>query len=269
MVNTQLIYGLMIAFCIGSIAAYIGSLMLTKRATLMAGALGHLTFPGIAIALRYHFDIYIGAVAVLIIGITIIWFLEKETAIPVEAVTAIIFTSSTSLAFLFLPEHSFETALLGNIANLSGTVTILTLASALISLGIVHYIFKPLILMSISTGIAQSCGYSVQKYNFIYLTLIALIVVLSIRIVGGLMTVALIAIPASTSRNVSSNLQQYRFLSVTIGALSCLIGFLISFTYTISIGPAVILSNSFLFFISLVIHFFVPHSINFNATIRK
>ncbi|MFC1894718.1 metal ABC transporter permease [Candidatus Dependentiae bacterium] len=61
MIETQFLLALVMCFLVGSCAGYIGSLMVTKRMALMGGALGHLTLPGITIALIYNFDVSIGA----------------------------------------------------------------------------------------------------------------------------------------------------------------------------------------------------------------
>ena len=92
-----------------------------------------------------------------------------------------------------------------------------------------------MILLSISQDIAQSRSISSSKYNFIYLGCIALIVALGVRIIGGLMTAALVAIPASTSKNISTNLRQYAYLSFFCGGFSCIMGVLTSYMFHIPI----------------------------------
>ena len=73
-------YALIIGIAVGTVSAYIGSLMLTNQMTLMAGALGHLTLPGIALALRYDFDVSFGALIFLLTGIILIWLLKDRPA---------------------------------------------------------------------------------------------------------------------------------------------------------------------------------------------
>ena len=65
--------------------------MVTKRMALMAGALGHLTMPGIALAMIYNFDVSLGALFFLFFGIILIWFFEQKTQLPAEALTAVVF----------------------------------------------------------------------------------------------------------------------------------------------------------------------------------
>ena len=58
--ESQLILSLTAGIFIGGAAGYLGSLMLSKRMALVAGPLGHLTLPGIALALLYGFDVSFG-----------------------------------------------------------------------------------------------------------------------------------------------------------------------------------------------------------------
>lgn len=252
LLSMPFIYALLIGAAVGGVAAYIGSLMVTKRVTLMAGALGHLTLPGVALALKYGFDVSFGAIIFLSFGIVLIWLLEKATQLPTEALSAIVFTSSVATAFLFLPAEKTVPALLGDISHLSFFICLFTLLVSAIIFVISRYIFNRMVLMSISSDIAQTSGIPISLYNFIYLASIALIVALGVRIVGGLMTAALIAIPAGTSKNVSYNLRQYKYFSMFFGALSCMVGITAAILFKIPVGSAIILASTTFFIISFL-----------------
>ena len=74
----QLFLALVMVIFIGGAAGYIGSLMITKRMSLMAGALGHLTLPGVSLALLYELDVSFVALLFLLIGIVLIWLFNAE-----------------------------------------------------------------------------------------------------------------------------------------------------------------------------------------------
>jgi ABC-type Mn2+/Zn2+ transport system permease subunit len=67
--DDQLLMSLISGIFIGGAAGYLGSLMLSRRMALVAGPLGHLTLPGIALALMYGFDVSLGAFPFVILGI--------------------------------------------------------------------------------------------------------------------------------------------------------------------------------------------------------
>jgi len=247
-----IILALMTGMFVGGAAGYLGSLMITKRMSLMAGALGHLTLPGISIALLYDFDVSIGALLFLAVGITIIWFLEQKTKLHVESLTAIVFSLSLSVAFLFLPKSKAYQALIGDISNISIIAVVLSVFISLIIFFITKKLYYELVLTSISRDVACSEGINVKRNSFIYLTAISLMVALGVRIVGGLMTAALIAIPAGTSVNISKNILQYSYMSLLVGSFSCVMGIFASYITYIPAGPLIIISSGILFLISLL-----------------
>jgi ABC-type Mn2+/Zn2+ transport system permease subunit len=109
-----------------------------------------------------------------------------------------------------------------------------------------------MVLISISEDLAKVEGVNVEKYNLIYLACIAIIVSLGVRIVGGLMTAALVAIPACTSRNLTKNLSQYSFGGLILGSLSSFLGVL-AFKFTlVPTGPSIILISTLFFIASLI-----------------
>ena len=239
---------------VGAAAGYLGTLMLFKRMALVAGPLGHLTLPGIALAFLFGFDISLGAFIIVALGIILIWWLEIKTKLPMEALTAIVFAAGVAITFLFIPEEKTIPALIGDISQISPIVTAVAVILSLFVIFTLKKIYKKIILAEISEDIAKSEGINVKKYNFIYLLCIAIIVSLGAKIVGGLMTAALMAIPACTSKNISKNIFQYSLGGLVLGGLSCVVGIL-GFKFTgIPAGLLIVLSSAFFFLISLIFH---------------
>ncbi len=253
MITSRHIGIIAMAACIGGSAGYLGSLMVSKRTALMAGALGHLTLPGVSLGMLYGFDVSIGALIFLAIGVVLIWLLEQFTELPLEALTAVVFASSLAVAFLFLPERQAYTALIGNISQVPLSAIIISIFTSIVIFVTVHRFMPQFILSNISKDLAILEGYNVAKISLIYLVCIALIVALGVRIVGGLMTAALVSIPACASNNISSNLRNYSFVSLVIGMLASITGVVISILTDMPIGPTVIITSSFIFVITLFI----------------
>jgi ABC-type Mn2+/Zn2+ transport system permease subunit len=237
---------------VGGVAGYLGSLMLSKRMALVAGPLGHLTLPGITLALILDFDVSLGAFLFVALGILSIWLLEMRTKLPMEAITAVIFASGVATAFLFLPEEKTVPALIGDVSQVSVEAVVVTVILSLLVFLAIKKIFSGMVLVSISEDLARVDGIDTRKLNFIYLACIALVVSLGVRIVGGLMTAAIVAIPACASRNLSRNLFQYSYVAMVLGGTGCILGILsAAFTET-SAGPLIIIVDTLLFLVSLI-----------------
>jgi len=248
---SQLLLSIICGIFIGAAAGYLGTLMLEKRMALVAGPLGHLALPGVALALIYGFDMSLGAFPFIILGIILIWFLELKTKLPMEALTAIIFAAGVAIAFLFLPIEQAEAALVGNIIEVSFWEVIFTLILCLLIVIIIKKIFPKMILINIYEDLAKAEGINVKKYNFLYLFCIAIIVSLAVRLVGGLLTAALFAIPVCASRNFSHNMKQYSFLAPFFGVIAVIVGIFIFKITAFPVGPLVILTSTIIFIISI------------------
>lgn len=252
MINEKLILAVAMTASIGAVAGYLGTLMLTKRMSLVGGPLGHLTLPGITLALIYGFDVSIGAFAMLVLAIILIWLFERRTKLPLETLTAIVFTSSVAIAFLFLPSEEVELALIGDISQLSFATTLLSVFFSIIAFLVVKRIYKKMVFIAISEDLAKSEEVNVDKYNLIYLLAVALVIGLGIRIVGSLLTAAIVSIPAATSKNLSINMRQYAYGGTIAGGLAGIMGIIIFQAFSIPAGPAVIISSAGLFLMSVI-----------------
>jgi len=252
MPHEKLLLALLMTTSIGAVAGYLGTLMLSKRMSLVGGPLGHLTLPGITLALIYGFDVSIGAFSMLAIAIILIWLFEKRTKLPLETLTAIIFSSSVAVAFLFLPEEEAIQALIGNISQLT---PITAVTSALLSAAIfiiIRRIYKKMVFIAISEDLAMSEGINVDKLNLIYLFAVAIVIGLGVRVVGSLLTAAIVSIPAATSKNLSNNMTQYAYGGAIAGGLAAFIGLLIYSLFSIPAGPAIIISSAGTFLLSVI-----------------
>ncbi|HOK00842.1 MAG TPA: metal ABC transporter permease [Candidatus Pacearchaeota archaeon] len=249
----QFLYILITGILIGGVAGYLGTLTISKRMALSIDPLGHLALPGVALGLLYGLDISLCAFLFIILGMILIWYFEIKTKLPTETLTAIVFTLGVAITFLFFPlDHDeLEQAFIGDISKVNFSDVLFTLFLSLLLFFIVKKIYQKIILINISEDLAKIEKINIKKYNFLYLLSIAIIVALGTKIVGGLLSAALVAIPAATSRNLSKNLSQFSFLSVLFGILSALIGIFLFKITGIQAGPLIILSSVFFFFISL------------------
>ncbi len=232
-------------------AAYLGSLMITKKMALVSGPLSHLAFPGVALALSYNFGIFWGALASISLGAFFVWLLKLKTNISMEALTGIVFTVGLSLGLVFLPIKKAEAAFVGDITKINYLDAAIAVVFGTLIFIFTQKIYKKMILADISEGIAKTEGINIQKYNFIYLAAIALTIAMEVKIIGALLPIALSTIPAATAKNLSKSLKGYVFSSVVFGVLSFLIALLLFKPLKVPLGPLMILIGGMFFLASI------------------
>jgi ABC-type Mn2+/Zn2+ transport system permease subunit len=249
--SNQLILSLISGIFISAIAAYLGTLMLSEKMSVVAGPLAHLALPGVAIAILYGFSISLGIFPFVILGAILIWFLERKTKLPMENLVAIIFAVGVGSALLILPIGKAEEALVGSINTISFSETALIVALSLLMFFLIKYTYKKLMLLNIHEDIARIEGVNIGLFNFLYLFSIAIVVGLGVYLVGALITAAIVAIPAASAKNISKNLQAYKLWAITLGVAATIGGILIAPIFQVPIGPTIILIDAAIFLITV------------------
>ncbi|OGY68009.1 MAG: hypothetical protein A3H63_01570 [Candidatus Harrisonbacteria bacterium RIFCSPLOWO2_02_FULL_45_10c] len=247
MITGQLIVGVSIAVA----ASLLGVFAILKRMSLVGDALSHVALPGIALALFFKINPFVGALAILLLAVIGIWFLEYRSQLSVDTIVGVFFTASLALGALFIPEFELLEALFGDISQVSNFDVILSVIFSLFLIIVLIAVHKKLALHMVSQEMAYSAGVRPKTLEFIYLMLFALGVALGIRFVGALLMGALIIIPAAAAKNVAKSLQGFMVLSSLFGAVSAVSGIYLAQIFHSAPGPIFILAGSVIFIISL------------------
>ena len=250
--NTNIIFLLLVGSLVGAASAYLGSFMVLKRMSLVGDALSHVALPGIAIALTFNVNPMLGALVALLVATIGIWYLSEHSEIYPEALVGVFFTASLSLGLLLTPEPELLEALFGNIDKIGISDGILIFIGALLIFSITYLISNKLLLGVVSEDLAKSQGINTSKVNLIYLLLVGLVVALGVKFLGTLLTGAMVIIPAASAKNIAKGVQNFHFLAIFFGIISSTLGILIAKYFGISSGPAVVLTSVVLFILSYI-----------------
>ena len=251
--NNQLFFTIISGIFISGVAGYLGTLMLSKKMSVVAGPLAHLALPGAALAIIFGFSLFAGVFPFVLFGAFLIWILERKTKLPMENLAAIIFAFGVGTALLILPIDQAEAALVGNIANISLLEMVITIVLSILVFYITNRIYGKMMLMNLNEDLAIVEGINVNLYNFLYLLSIAIAVALGVYLVGGLITAALIAIPAASAKNITGDLDSYKIWAVVFGVLSAILGIFAGRFLHLPIGPMIIVISALLFLVSVFI----------------
>ena len=247
----SLVQVLIVGAMIAAASGVLGSFALLRRMALVGDALSHVAFPGIALGLMFNFNPFLGALAFLILGISIIWLIEHKTKLPVDTLVGIMFSLALALGAMLVPEERIEEVLFGNIMAVSGLDLWLAALLSLISLFFLITFYKRLTLTIISRDLSYSAGSRPHLFEFLFLLVFALMVATGIKFAGALLIGSLIIIPAAIARNVASSMKNYLLLSGLIGTMGALFSVYVAFIYGLEAGPVFVITSGIVFFISV------------------
>lgn len=239
---------------VGLAAGYLGAFMVMRRMALVGDALSHVALPGVALAILFSFNPYLGAFATLFIGTIGVWYVERKTELSTESLVGLFFTISLAIGLLITPREDVIEALFGDLSKVTALDTLVAIILSIAVIFTMSKISRKFVLGTLSDDLARSTGAKTDIIHFVFLLLVAIIVALGIKVVGTLLMGALVIIPAITSQNVATGLRSYVWGSALFGLLSGLVGVLVASFFAVSPGPVVVLTSGLFFILSFFSH---------------
>ena len=136
----------------------------------------------------------------------------------------------------------------GSILAVPASDLYLTAGLNLLLVGIVVLFYKEFLAISFDQEFAMSSGIPVKIFQFLFLWLVGLAVVMMIRIVGLILVIALFSIPASISERFTPSLKKMMLFSSVFAILFCLGGLMISYYYNLTSGATIVLVAAISYF---------------------
>jgi len=234
-------------------ASFFGVFVILRRMALTVDALTHVALPGLALGILYHFNPFIGGFAFLVLGVVMVFWIEKSTTLTAETVIGILFTAGLAVGTLLIPEESLVEALFGDIRHLGQIDFWLILIGSILIFVAAAVFFRQLCRTALSQEFAIAEGIRAKRFYMFYLLSLAFLVALGIKMVGSLLMGSLVILPAATAKNIARSITSMSILSVLVGTLSVLIGLWLAMRFAIPPGPAVVLASAVFFIISIVL----------------
>ncbi|MDO8571307.1 MAG: metal ABC transporter permease [bacterium] len=228
--------------CVAAASGLVGSFALHRRMSLVADAFSHIALPGIGIALLVNANPLYGGIAALSVGALLIWALEEKTHLPTENIVGIIFTTALAAGALLTPEHEILEVLFGGVQSVSLSEFFVSTSLGFIAIVAMITMRDRLMLLAISPEISQSMHIKRGVWNFLFLAVFSLTVILGLKFLGILLMGALIIIPAAIAKMFSWNQRSDMILSSSFAMIAVNVGYFITKTYGLDLGPTIALT---------------------------
>jgi zinc transport system permease protein len=117
-------------------------------------------------------------------------------------------------------------------------------AAALIAL---LFVWRPLLALSVHEDLASAEGVPAGRAKLVFVLVLALVVAIAIKIVGVLLTIAFLIMPAAAARPLSETPEQMALFAAIFGSLSVALGLFLSVTFDTPGGPSIVLMLALFF----------------------
>lgn len=248
--QNALIASLLLSVAVG----IIGTLVVINKMSFVAGGIAHGAYGGVGIAFFAGFAPSLGALGfALVLSILIAYFSFEERG-RFDSVIGAIWAFGMAIGVLFAdltPGYNSDlmSYLFGSILAVPRSDLYIIAGLDLLFLAFVALFYRQICAASFDSEFAYLRGISTKALYYAQSIFMGLCVVISIRLVGLVLVIALLTIAPYIAEKFSKNLASMMILSTLICAMFCVGGLLIAFYLDLTSGASIILLASVIFFL--------------------
>lgn len=264
------INALLAGLMIGPVLGGLGTLVVVKRFAFFSEAVGHAALTGVAIGILLG-EPYTGPYGslfgyCLLFGI-LLNFLRNRTGLSPDTLIGVFLSVSLALGASLLlmlagkiNVHILENVLFGSVLTVNAQDLVVLSIVAVLVLALTLPLYNRIMLASFNPQLAAVRGVAVKTLDYLFVVLVTLVTVASVKVIGAILVGALLVIPAAAARLVSQSLKGFFFLSVIIATLSTLFGILLPIVFDLPVpsGAAIILVAGACFALAALARALVP-----------
>lgn len=242
---------------ISPIFAILGTMIVNNKMAFFSDALGHSALTGIAIGMVLGItNVNISMIIFAILFSVILNYIKNKTTYGADTIISVFSSIAIAIGLAMLSGTSnfskYSSYLVGDILSInSKEIIYLTITFCVIFI-FWYFCFNKLNSISINPVLARSKGINVKLIDNIFVILISIIVMISIRWIGILLINSLLILPAASSRNISKNMRQYHTYAIIFSIICGLSGIVISYYCNIPTGPMIVILSGIIYFISFI-----------------
>jgi zinc transport system permease protein len=252
----EFIRNALLAVLLASIACgIIGVYVVVKRMVFISGGIAHASFGGVGLGYFLGVNPIWGIIPFSILSALVMGLVSKRTRIPEDTAIGILWALGMSLGIVFIglsPGYAPDlfSYLFGNILTVTSVDLIIMLILDLVIIMVVFLFYKEFLSLSFDDEFATVVGVPTVKLYFLLLCLIALTIVVLMKVVGLIMIIALLTIPAAISKQYTSNLKKMIFISILLSAIFGLGGLWLSYQLNLASGATIVIVSGIGFILS-------------------
>ncbi|TQR29197.1 hypothetical protein DMB92_08675 [Campylobacter sp. MIT 99-7217] len=247
-------HALLAALLVSLACGIIGSLIMINRLFSLAGGITHAAFGGIGIAVYFALPILLSTSIFTLILAFFIAFLSEKFPHRSDSVIAVIWAFGMAFGLILIDlspgyQGDLMAYLFGSILAVSSEDLYLMIGIDLAFIALVFCFYTQFEALSFDAEFAKVRGVRTRLVHYLLIAMICFCIVISIRVVGLILVIALLSIPCFIAEAFSKKLGEMMIYSCVLSGLFCFLGLFISSIFNLSSGACIILVACFGFFI--------------------
>lgn len=250
--QNALLAGLLVSFICG----VMGALAVANRMVFLSGGIAHAAYGGIGLAFFMRWPYLLGTLGFTLIAAMVMAAASLNFKHRADAVIGAVWAMGMAVGIILIdlsPGYPVDlmSFLFGSILAVPRADVWAMLVTAVVIAIVVCFYYTDFLAMSFDEEFARVRRVPVKKLYFLLVILLALAVVLTIRVVGLILVIALLTIAPFIAERFSQSLLRMMAWAFVLNVFFTISGLALSFFFNLTAGASIILVAGACFFIFL------------------
>ena len=236
----------------------VGTYVVVKRIVFISGGISHAAFGGIGLGYFLGVNPILAAIPFSIASALLMGLTSKKVKVSEDTAIGILWSLGMAIGIIFInltPGYvpDLMSYLFGSILTVPTSDLVIMFILDIIIITLVYLLRREFQGISFDEEFSQVMGMHTTAIYLILLSLVALSVVVMIKVVGVILVIALLTIPAAIAKQYTYHLGRMMIISVILGMILTTGGLYISYLFNLASGATIVLVLGLGFFVSSII----------------
>ncbi len=255
-----LIAGVLVSVACGIIGTYV----VVNRFVFISGGIAHAAYGGIGLGYYLGTNPVLSAMVFSVCVALAMGAVQRKTRERADTIIGMMWAIGMALGIIFIDLSPGYVAdlmsyLFGSILTVPRADLVVMVTLDIVIIALVAAFYKELLAASFDETFAAVASVRVDAIYLLLFCLVALTVVMLMRVVGLILVIALLTMPAAISGQFTSNLKRMMAMSVALGIAFTTVGLWLSYILNLTSGATIILTSACAFLLAMVYKSIATH----------
>jgi zinc transport system permease protein len=244
-----LVRAIIAGLALAIVAAPLGCFVIWQRMAYFGETVAQASLIGVALSLAFRLDITLGVVVIaVLVAFLLLWF-GRQQVVALDSILGLLHHAALAMGVIAMsmlkgPPVDLLGFLFGDVFAVTRADIAWIAGGGAAVLAIVSWLWQPLLRLALHEDLAAAEGIDRRRVRAIFTILLAVTIAVAMKIVGVLLVMAFLVVPAVAARPLSGTPERMVLLTALVAAASVVVGLGLSATFDTPGGPSIVIVMS-------------------------
>jgi zinc transport system permease protein len=239
------------------VAAPLGCIVVWRRMAYVGETLAQSSLLGVALGLALNIDLTLSVIVAAVIAALVLTAFGRQKLLALDSVLGLMHHAALALGVIAIamlkgPSIDLMSYLFGDVFAVTTSDLYWVFGGGAVVLALTVWLWRPLVRLSLHEDLATAEGINPRTPRALFDILLAVTIAVSMKIIGILLVMAFLVVPAVAARPLASTPERMAVIAALIAAVSVVAGLALSLYTDAPGGPSIVLAMCSIAVISLL-----------------